>query len=74
MGTNVNLDEDVAAAVEQLRAKDGMGHSEALNRLVRAGASLTGVARHPFVQPTFDMGPMLDVSKVTEALEFTESN
>lgn len=71
----MKLDEDVVAAVEQLRAKDNLGFSEAVNRLARAGASvvMTGAKRPAFVLPTIDLGQMLDVSNVAEALEFTES-
>lgn len=70
----MKLDEDVAAAVEQLRSSERLGFSEALNRLARAGASVVGAGanRRTFSQPTVDLGEMVDVSNVAEALEFSE--
>jgi hypothetical protein len=74
MRTTVKLDDDVVAAIDQLRAKENLGFSEAVNRLARAGASVVGagLARHLFVQPTFNFGEMMDVANVAEALEFAE--
>ena len=40
MRTTITLDRDIAAAVEQLRREEGIGPSEALNRLARAGLSV----------------------------------
>ncbi len=37
MRTTLTLQEDVAAAVDRLRRSEGIGVSEAVNRLVRAG-------------------------------------
>lgn len=70
----VNLDEDVAAAVEQFRMKEHVGFNEAVNRLARLGASLVGAgqSRQAFSQPTADLGEMVDVSNVAEALEVAE--
>jgi Ribbon-helix-helix protein, copG family len=72
MRTTINLDSDVAAAVQQLRRKEGIGMSEALNRIARAG--LVGTEqRGRFRQRTKDMGDFLvDVSNVAEALELIE--
>lgn len=71
MRTTINLDPDVAAAVDRLRRNEGLGLSEALNRLARAG-----LARPPrrarFKQRTADMGAMIDVSNVAEVLELIE--
>lgn len=72
----MKLDEDVAAAIDALRAKEDVGLSEALNRLARAGASVVGAGprRLAFVQQTVDLGQMLDVSNVAEALEYAEAS
>lgn len=72
----MKLDEDVAAAVEQLKNSEHLGLSEALNRLARAGTSVVGAgaSRRTFTQPTFNLGDMVDVSNVAEALEFSELN
>jgi metal-responsive CopG/Arc/MetJ family transcriptional regulator len=42
MRTTVTLADDVAAAVERLRKERGLGLSEALNELARAGLSQRG--------------------------------
>lgn len=72
MRTTINLDPDVAAAVDRLRRNEGLGLSEALNRLARAGLSKS--RRRPrFKQRTADMGGFLvDVSNVQDALDVAE--
>lgn len=71
MRTTVTLDQDVAAAVEQLRGTEGIGLSEAVNGLIRQG--LVGRdAPAAFVQATFPIGIMIDVSNVHEALDLIE--
>jgi hypothetical protein len=71
MRTTITLDPDVAAAVDQLRRKEGIGVSEALNRLARA-ALASKPARKPFKQRTFDLGLRIDVTNVAEAIEIAE--
>jgi hypothetical protein len=71
MRTTVTLDKDVAAAVDQLRRKEGIGVSEALNRLARA-ALASKPSRKPFRQRTFDLGLRIDVTNVAEAIEIAE--
>jgi hypothetical protein len=72
MRTTVTLDKDVAAAVQQLRRKEDIGLSEAVNRIARAGLAVKA-DRPQFVQQTIDMGPFnVDVSNVAEALEILE--
>ena len=41
MRTTVTLEKDAAAAVESLRRREGVGVSEAINRLIRAGLPTT---------------------------------
>ncbi len=68
MRTTVTLADDVTAAVERLRRERGVGLSEAVNDLVRAG--LAGAeARAPFHQVTHDLGEGIDVANVAEAIE-----
>lgn len=68
MRTTVTLDDDVAAAVEQLRRERSLGLSAAVNDLIRR--SLTAEKpRHAFVQRTHDLGEGIDVSNVGDALE-----
>ena len=72
MRTTVTLAKDVAAAVEKLRRAEGVGVSEALNRLARAGIA-TKAPRRAFRQRAADMGSlMIDVSNVADALEIAE--
>lgn len=71
MRTTINLDPDVAAAVDRLRRTDGLGLSEALNRLARAGLAGHG-RRRRFKQRTADLGAMVDISNVAEVLELIE--
>ncbi len=71
MRTTVTLDDDVAAAVRQLRAEQALGVSAALNQLAR-----DGLARKPgrrrFRQQTSAMGLRIDVANVAEALDLLE--
>lgn len=68
MRTTVTLDPDVEAAIDRLRRERGLGLSEALNRLARAG--LTVRTSHPrFRQRRAKLGLRIDVTNVAEAIE-----
>lgn len=67
----MNLDEDVAAAVERLRKDHGLGLSEAVNELARLGLGRSAEPR-PYVQPTAKLGMRLDVSNLGEVLELLD--
>jgi hypothetical protein len=71
MRTTINLSDDVAAAVEQLRRERGGGLSETVNDLVRSGLT---VERNTltFRQETHDFGEGIDVANVGEALEILD--
>lgn len=71
MRTTVNLDDDVAAAIAELRARRGLGLSEAVNELVRAGLTIP-TQRKPFVQKTANVGVRINVDNIAEALEILE--
>jgi hypothetical protein len=71
MRTTVDLDDDVQAAVDQLRRSKHLGLSQAVNELARAGMSRRP-ARKPFKQRTHPIGINIDVSNVAEALELLE--
>lgn len=66
--TTVSLDSDVAAAVQALRSERGLGVSDAVNELIRAGLAVPRQRRR-FVQRTAALGARLDVSDVADALE-----
>jgi hypothetical protein len=73
--TTVNLDADVAAAVQRLRRERSLGLSAAVNELVRAGLRTHGRAAgepRPFRQRSHDLGPGIDVTNVAEAIEQLE--
>lgn len=69
MRTTVNLDDDVAAAVQRLRDERRLGLSEAVNELARAGLASAAPRRQRFKQRTADLGLRIDVTNVAEALE-----
>ncbi len=71
MRTTVELDNDAAKAVEQLRREHGWGVSQAVNELIRRGLLPRPEAR-PFRQRTRRMGLRIDVSNVAAALEDLE--
>jgi uncharacterized membrane protein YgcG len=68
MRTTVTLADDVAASVEKLRRERGVGLSEAVNDLVRAGLT-TKPSAPAFRQETHDLGLGIDVSNIGEATE-----
>lgn len=71
MRTTVTLAEDVAVAIERLRQKRGIGFSEAVNELIRAGLTIEP-STTPFRQRTYAMGDKLDVTNIGEVLEIIE--
>jgi hypothetical protein len=72
MRTTVSLDDDVAAAVARVRREHGVGVSDAINRLVRAG--LRRPPRRPYRQRTARLGLRIDVTNVAEALDVLEGS
>ncbi len=70
MRTTVVLEPDVQAAVDRIRRDEGIGVSEALNRLARAGLVRADTARRKrFVQRTARLGIRIDLTSVEDALE-----
>lgn len=71
MRTTVTLDQDVAAAVDGLRRRRGLGMSEVINELIRAGLAAPS-PRVRFRQRSSRLGLRIDVTNVAEALEVLE--
>ncbi len=71
MRTTVEFDADTAKAIERLRREHGKGVSEAVNELIRRGlAAESPQAR--FVPRTRRLGIKIDVSNVSDALDYLE--
>jgi hypothetical protein len=68
MRTTVTLDDDVAAAVARLRRERGIGQSQALNQLARAGAAHRARPT-TFRQRTASLGLGVSVDNIAEVLE-----
>lgn len=67
MRTTVNLDDDVVVAVDDLRRERGVGVSEAINQLARAGLRRQ-YKRTPFRQRSAKIGLIGDVTNIAEVL------
>ena len=69
MRMTLTLDDDVAVAVEDLRRAEGIGRSEAVNRLVRQGLQNREPAA-PYRHIPSDMGPFkMDISDIGAVIE-----
>jgi Arc/MetJ family transcription regulator len=71
MRTTVSLDDDVAAAVEELRHSRHVGLSEAVNELIRQGLRVPR-KRSAFRPRSADLGLRVDVANVAEALDLLD--
>lgn len=72
MRTTLNLEDDVAAAAERLRQAEGIGLSEAVNRLARAGIARRPKHRSPYVHRSAAMGMRVDVSNIGDILDLLD--
>jgi len=71
MRTTITFDDDVAAAVEQVRRERDLGMSAAVNELVRRGL-VRSAPPTQYVQRTSSGGVRLDVSNVAEVLDLLD--
>lgn len=71
MRTTFTLEDDVAAEVERLRREEGIGISEAVNRLIRAGLAAPA-KRRVYRNRSFDVGLKVDVADVASVLELLD--
>lgn len=73
MRTTLNLDDDVAAEAERLKRAEGIGLSEAINRLARAGM-IRGKHRSTYVNRSAPIGLKVDVSNIGEVLDLLDQD
>jgi hypothetical protein len=73
MRTTFTLDDDVAAEVERLRRQEGVGISEAVNRLVRAGL-VDRPPAEPYVHQSCSLDMKVDVADIGEVLELLDES
>jgi metal-responsive CopG/Arc/MetJ family transcriptional regulator len=73
MRTTLTLDDDVAAEVERLRREEGIGVSEAVNRLIRM-ALATPPRRQPYEHISADLGIKVDVTNIGDVLELLDES
>jgi metal-responsive CopG/Arc/MetJ family transcriptional regulator len=73
MRTTVTLADDVAAEIEKLRRSEGIGISEAVNRLIRQGLE-NGVKRQPYRHQTSAIGVKVDVTDIGSVLDLLDDN
>jgi hypothetical protein len=71
MRTTVEFDADTGAEVDRVRREEGVGVSEAVNRLIRRSL-LPRDEPGRFVQRTAKLGLRIDVSNIGEALDTLE--
>ncbi|MCB1253945.1 MAG: CopG family transcriptional regulator [Austwickia sp.] len=72
MRTTITVSDDVAAEMERLRRVEGLGPSEALNRLARRGMAARDAPPRPYVHRTADLGLMVDVSNIGDVLDLLD--
>lgn len=68
MRTTFTLDDDVAAEIERLRREDGLGLSEAVNRLARDGMAAPSRER-TYRHQSVAVGLKVDVSDIGAVLD-----
>ena len=68
MRTTFTLDDDVAAEVERLRREEGLGLSQAVNRLARRGMAQPRRASK-YEHRAADVGLRVDVSDIGTVLD-----
>lgn len=73
MRTTVTLDDDVVAEIERLRREEGLGLSEATNRLIRAGMAAPR-PRTPYTHETRDLGLKVDVTDIGAVLDLLDED
>ncbi len=73
MRTTFTLDDDVAAEVDRLRREEGIGTSEAVNRLIRAGM-VRPKRRTVYEHRSADVGLRVDVTDIGAVLDLLDES
>lgn len=73
MRTTFTLDDDVAAAIEALRREEGIGPSEAVNRLIRRSLAVRPDPS-PYDHRTASMGARVDVADIGAVLDLLDTD
>lgn len=72
MRTTLTLDDEVSAAIERIRRDEGLGLSEAVNRLAKAGLVYERLMHDEAVEltlpPARALGLKLDITNIGETL------
>lgn len=71
MRTTLSLDDDVMAEVDRLRRDEGIGVSEAINRLVRQGLARPR-STEPYRHHTARLGLKVDVTDIGAVLDLLD--
>ena len=71
MRTTVNLDDDVASEVIKLKRERGIGVSEAVNELARAGMRQERV-RYDYRHPVRDMDASVNLANIGDVLDLLD--
>lgn len=71
MRTTFTLDDDVAAAIDALRREEGIGPSEAVNRLVRRALAVRP-EQNPYAHESVAMGARVDVNDIGAVLDLLD--
>jgi hypothetical protein len=71
MRTTLTLDPDVAAEVERIRRDEGIGLSEAINRLARQ-AIAARPQRRRYQPQSVSLGLLVDVSNIGDVLDLLD--
>lgn len=72
MRTTFTLEDDVAAEVERLRREEGIGLSDAVNRLIRLGLARPPMPRPKYRHRSADLGIKVDVADIGAVLELLD--
>jgi len=73
MRTTITFDDDTAALVEQQRRTEGIGVSEAVNRLIRQGVTRKA-ERRPYVHRSAAIGLKVDVTDIGAVLDMLDDD